>query len=286
MPSMTNARPGGSALVHVLRTLWREVFNDHATLMAAGLAYYAILGLLPALAAAAALWALVGDSDALQSALHNNGALLPPAMVDLVMPFLTSVPKGFGGGVALGANLLLVVWTSTRAAGGLITALNVVYDVKETRRRLYRWLAALCLGVGGIVVLFIMLALAALVPLMAGWLQSKAKLPLVWLRWPVLVGMFAVMLAILYRYGANRTGSQAVPLCWGVAAGTLLCLLASAGISLYVDHVANFGRLYGSLGSIAVALLWLYGCALALLVGAQIDAVLTARQALLRQRLA
>lgn len=271
------ALPDEAALSHILRTLWREVFSDHAMIIAAGLAYYALFGLLPALAAAAALWGVFGDTGALQSALQHSGGLLPPAMVHLLEPFLTSVPQGFGGGVALLLNVLLVVWTAFRAAGGLLTALNVVYDVDEKRGRLRRSLVALAVGSGGIALLFVAIALLALAPLAAGWLHGETTLWLLWLRWPTLVLLFATALALLFRFAADRGSSLALPLCWGVVAGTLLCLLASAGISLYVGSLANFGRLYGSLGSIAVALLWLYACAMALLIGAEIDAVLTSR---------
>ena len=271
------ARADEAALPHILRSLWQEIFSDHATMIAAGLTYYAIFGLLPALAAAAALWSLVGDAGALKSALQDNGSMLPSAMVQLLLPFITSVPKGFGGGVALLVNLALVVWTATRASGGLLTALNVVYDVKETRGQVYRWTAALVLGVSGIALLFSAIALLALVPLVASWFGGQTSTWLLFLRWPGLVMMFAAVLAMLFRYGPSRPDSRTIPLCWGVAVGTVLCLLASAGISLYVGHLANFGRLYGSLGSIAVALLWLYGCSIALLIGAEIDAVLTSR---------
>lgn len=273
----TRAREGEWALAHILRAVWQEIFNDHATVIAAGLAYYAIFGLLPGLAGAAALWGLFGNTAALQSMLQSSGGVLPPATVRLLEPFVTSVPQGFGGGIALLLNVLLVIWTAFRAASGLLTSLNIVYDLEERRSRVRRIAVALVIGVGGIAVLFVAVALLALTPLAAAWLHGDTGQLLMWLRWPVLVTIFAAMLALLFRYAPNRSESRAAPLCWGVLAATVLCLLASAGISLYVGHVANFGRLYGALGSIAIALFWLYACALALLVGAEIDAVLTSR---------
>ena len=271
------AREGELPLAHILRAVWEEIFTDHATVIAAGLAYYAIFGLLPGLAGAAALWGLFGNTDALQSMLQSSGGVLPPTTVRLLEPFLTSVPKGFGGGIALLFNVLLVVWTAFRAASGLLIALNIVYDLKERRSRVRRVATALAIGVGGIAVLFVAVALLALTPLAAASLQGNTAQLLMWLRWPVLLAMFAAMLALLFRYAPNRAESRAAPLCWGVLSATSLCLLASAGISLYVGHVSNFGRLYGALGSIAIALVWLYACALALLFGAQVDAVLTRR---------
>ncbi len=272
------AREGESALAHILRTLWQEIFNDHATVIAAGLAYYAIFGLLPGLAGAAALWGLFSDTDALQSVLQDSGNVMPSAAAGLLKPFITSVPRGFGGGLALLLNVLLVVWTAFRAAGGLLTGLNIVYDVEERPSRAQRAGVALAIGIGGIMAMFMAVALLALAPLAAASLHSAFAPLLMLLRWPVLVSMFAAMLALLFRYAPNRPSVRMAPLCWGVASATVLCLLSSAGISLYVGHFANYGRLYGALGGIAVVLLWLYVCSLALLVGAEIDAVLTSRQ--------
>ena len=238
-------------------------------MVAAGLAYYAIFGLLPALAAAAALWGQFGDIGELKQGLQHSGSMLPAATVQLLDEFLTSVPRGFGGGIALLVNLVFVLWVAFRAAGGLLTALNIVYDQEETRSRTRRAAVALAVGTAGIAMLFVVIGLLALAPLLASWLQMETALRLLWLRWPVMITIFAAGLALLFRYAPNRTPSHLLPLCWGTAAATLLCLAASAGISLYVGHLANFGRLYGSLGSIAVVLLWLYANALAVLIGAE-----------------
>ena len=187
------------------------------------------------------------------------------------------MPQGFGGGIALLINLLLVVWVSYRAAGGLLTALNIVYDQEETRSPTRRAAVALTVGLAGIALLFVVITLLAVAPLLASWLQMETALRLLWLRWPVMIAILAGGLAVLFRYAPNRTPSHLLPLCWGTAVATLLCLGASAGISLYVSHLANFGRLYGSLGGIAVVLLWLYANALALLVGAEVDNILSER---------
>jgi membrane protein len=273
----TKTRVEEGSIAELLRRLWEEIFSDHATMVAAGLAYYAIFGLLPALAAAAAIWGQFGDIGALKQGLQHNGSMLPAATVQLMDEFLTSVPRGFGGGVALLVNLVFVLWIAFRAAGGLLTALNIVYDQEETRSRTRRAAVALAVGTAGIAMLFVVIGLLALAPLLASWLQMETALRLLWLRWPVMIAIFAASLALLFRYAPNRTPSHLLPLCWGTAVATLLCLAASAGISLYVAHLANFGRLYGSLGSIAVVLLWLYANALALLVGAEVDNVLSER---------
>ncbi len=270
--------PPATAAAEVLRALWREIFNDHTLLVAAGLAYYAIFGLLPALAAAAAVWGRFGDLDALKAQLQAGDAMLPAATMKMLAEFVTSVPKGFGGGLVLAANLLLVVWTAYRAAGGLLVALNIIYDVAEARGRVRRAVVALAIGLGGISFLFVALVVMAVSPLLVSWLPSSALPPVLWLRWPVMAAAFAVGLYLLFRYAPNRPPDVAIPACWGALVAALLWILASAGVSLYVAHIASFGKLYGSLGSFAVILLWLYVSALAVLTGAETDAVLASRR--------
>ena len=271
-------RPDRSAWTEVVTAVWREVVTDHGSLLAAGLAYYAVFGLLPALAAAAALWGLFGDVDAFRRVLHGHGNLVPLEATQVLDGFLTNVPRGFGNGVALVPSLLGVVWTASRASRGLLSALNIVYDVREARGLPGRFGVALGVALGGIALLFVAVALLALAPLAAAWLRTELAIGLLWLRWPALVALFATALAMLFRYGPNRPHCRALPLLCGTAAGTVLCMAASSGIALYVANIGRFGQTYGSLGSVAAALLWLYGISFALLIGAQVDAVLTARR--------
>lgn len=264
------------AVRQLLRRLWSEIFNDHASVVAAGLAYYGLLGLLPAMAAAASMWDLFGDPGPVQQASLSSGGLLPAEASQVIRQFTTSIPQGFGGGIALVLNLLMVAWIATRAAGGLLTALNIVYDVEETRDTWRRALVALAVGIGSILLLFLSIGFLALVPLAAA-VMPDAMSDLLALRWPVMVAAFAAALGTLFRYAPNRGDAHWPSLCWGLSTATLLCLAASAGIALYVDHIGSYGRLYGSLGSVAVVLLWFYATAFAMLIGAEVDATLSER---------
>ncbi|NPD69810.1 hypothetical protein HN018_23920 (plasmid) [Lichenicola cladoniae] len=115
-----------STLNTISRAVWQEIFNDHAPVIAARLAYYGIFCLLPGLAVVAALWSLFGDTAVLQSSLQLNGGVLPAAAGRLLEPFRARVPNEFGGCIAMRLNVLLVAWTAFRASGGLLTALKIV----------------------------------------------------------------------------------------------------------------------------------------------------------------
>lgn len=264
-------------MADVAQALREEILSDHVLMVAAGLGFYAVLGLLPALAGAAAIWGQFADFASLKHSVASGRSVLPHGLVPLLQQFVTNVPEGFGSGIGLAMNLGLIVLTSYRAADGLLTALNIVYDVTEKRGRLGRAAVALAVGTCGIVLLFTALALMTLPPLLAPDLGTTAAVALLWLRWPVLALVFAVGLSLLFRYAPCRDD-----VCWrwvlsAATTATVLWTAASAGVSFYAAHIASFGRFYGSLGSVAVVLVWFYASALAVLAGAEIDGVLTAR---------
>ena len=265
-------RPGERSF---LEAMWTEVPHTHLFTVSAAMAYYGLFGLLPALAAAAALLGQLGGFDALRQSVDQNGALLPMGTAEILRQFVTGIPERFGGGFGLLLNVAIVVFVAFRAASGLLTALNIVYDVEEKRSDLKRAWLALVVGVCGIVFLFTALLVLTLPPLLAAhapdWLG-----PADWLRWPALAVTFAAGLALLFAYGPARETRRWGRVALGAICATSLWILASAGVSIYAAHLASYGRIYGSLGSVALVLVWFYMGAFAVLLGAQTDAVLCA----------
>jgi membrane protein len=253
----------------VLKT---EVFSDHLLMAAAGLAFHAIVAVLPALAAVAAIFQLLGDSAILERGLNAARGFLPSAAVELAREFITSVPNDLGIGIGLIVNLGIILWTAQRAADGLISALNMAFDVKEERDRLQRALAALAVAIGGFG--FMLFSLAALTAglVVDTWLTDTPLRHLAYLRWPVLGLALLLGLGILYSFGPNRRLERWQPITWGSAIATILWMLVSFGFSLYVKHAGSFGQLYGSLSSVVVVLLWFYFSAFTVLFGAEVDA--------------
>jgi len=276
MPKANRRTERNSGLLAVLRALRAEVLSDHVQMVAAGMTFYAVLGLLPGLAAAAALWGQFGNLGELQQSVQSGSQLMPKGTTGVLSQFVSSVPEGFGGGLGLVLNLGFAVFTCYRAASGLLTALNIVYDVSERRGRLRRATVALAIGVGGIALLFGALVLVALPPLLA-----QRDLPvgraLLWLRWPSLALVFTAALAVLFRFAVSREPGQWWSAVLGAALATLMWIAASFGVTVYAGFAGSFGKLYGSLGAVVVALLWFYASAVVVLTGAEVDAVLADR---------
>lgn len=252
----------------------REIFSDHILMVASGLAFHAMLAVLPALAAIAAVWQLVADPAVLDRALNASAGPLPPAALKLAREFITSVPDGFGLGLGLFLNLVFVLWTAQRSASGLISALNIVFEETEKRGRLRRILAGLGIAVGGVGFLLVSLAALALLPVLAPHFQDAGLDSLSYLRWPVLALTFFGGVGLLFSFGPCRQTPKWKPLSWGTMAATVLWLLISFGLNLYVTYAGSFGQLYGSISSVIVALLWFYLSALAVLTGAEVDVTL------------
>ena len=269
--------PRKARYASLAQALRAEILADNLSLVAAALAYRAIFGLLPALAAAAAIWGQVADFEALKQSADSAGSLLPEGTPKLLEQFVTGVPKGFGGGLGLALSLGLVVVTAYKAASTLLSALNIVYERAEARSWLWRAVVALLIGLSGIVLLFASLVTLSVPALLAGGAHQEIGHWLVWARWPALAALFTAALGLLFRFGPSRNPPSDYWVGWSALAAAALWIAASVGLSLYVANVASFGRLYGSLGGVAVVLLWFYVSAYAILVGAEIDAYLASR---------
>lgn len=267
-------RVAGTAL-DMARRLKEEVFSDHLLMIASGMAFHGIFGVLPALAGVAVLWGLILGFDTLEGSIEASRAFLPGDAADLAREFVTSVPEGLGWGFGLALNLAIIVWSAQRAASGLITALNIVHDETEKRSRLHRAGVALAIACGGMVFLLLALALLALPPLLDPDGDPAWVLGLV--RWPALAVLFILGIGVVFIVGPSRARPNWRWVIRGAAASTALWVAASYGLSVYVAHAQSFGRFYGSLGAAVVLLLWFYVSALAILIGAEINALMEER---------
>ncbi|MDJ0390148.1 YihY/virulence factor BrkB family protein [Roseomonas sp. E05] len=258
---------------HPLRAFLAEVLSDHTQTVAAALAFHAMFGVLPALAGAAALLGKVADPALLRGPVQSGAErlLADKAAASVLVEFVTTVPQGFGFGLGLVLNLLVALWAAQRAASGLLTALNIVYDQTERRGWLQREGIAVVIAFAVFLLLTLTLALLALPPLLTGHVESDLLDLVSIARWPALVLLFALAVGALYTYAPSRARPQRDWASWGTVAATLLWVAASIGLSVYVSHAQSFGVFYGSLGGGVVLMMWFYLTALALLAGAEVN---------------
>jgi membrane protein len=275
-PSGTAPAPAASASaaqwLSVLRAALAEIFSDHLRLTAAGLAFYGLLGLVPMLAAAAALYGLVGDPADLARLVDQARGLLPDDAASVLATYLRDTPGKFGLGFGFAVSLLFVLWTAQWAASGLITALNIVFDEPERRSFLKRQIVALGIALGGVFLIVCALALIALLPFaLAAAAHPDAYSLLLFARWPFLALILLIAIDVLFCAAPSRPHFRWRWVSWGAVSATAMFLAASAGFSAYVAHVGSFGRVYGSMGAVVVLLVWFYLTGIAVLLGAEID---------------
>jgi membrane protein len=260
----------------------RQVIDDDIPQLAAALAYRFLFALFPfaiflaALAAFVAGW--IGIDDPTSRILGAVADNLPPDVAGQIAPQLDAVIGQTRPGL-LSVGAIVALWAATGGIKSLIKAMNRAYEVPESRSFVARTSLA-----GGLTVLGSAGILVAFVTIVGGSLlteQAVASLglgPSGWeavsvLRWPVVLALVAVAVALLFRFGPN----VAVSLRWTFAGGVAFAIgwaVATAIFSIYVSNFADYANTYGALGGVVVLMLWFYITALLLLLAAELTSFL------------
>jgi membrane protein len=262
--------------VAVLRQVWREMDEDHLTLVAGGVAFFGFLALFPALAALIATYGLLSDPSEVSNVVGSLQGVVPPAVLDVLEDQLHRLTSAASESLSWGAVIafVLALWSASKGTRGVMEAINVAYDEREKRGFVKRYLVGLGLTVGSILFVLVAIALVAGVPAVlafAGLDVDTGEL-LRWLRWPVLLGLLVIAIAAVYYVAPDRESPRWQWLTPGSALASLGLLGASGLFSLYVTRFSDYNEVYGSVGAVAVLLLWLYIASFVILLGAELNA--------------
>ncbi len=224
----------------------QEAKSDNVVLMAAGVAFFALLALVPALLAIVSVYGLVADPAEVSSQIDDALAAAPTEVRDLVDQQLTSVTEQSSGGLGLGlvVGLVLALWSASGGMKHLMTAINEAYDEEETRGFVALRGTALLLTLGAIVFVVLAVGVITVVPTLLDdtALGSAAKVVMSLLRWPLLGLGLVAGLAVLYRYGPDRDEPQWTWTAPGTIVAVVLWLIASIGFSIYTSNFALLRR--------------------------------------------
>jgi membrane protein len=260
----------------VLVRVWQRVADNHLDLVAAGVAFYGLLALFPAVAALVSVFGLIADPAEVGEQLTGLRPVMPAEAYDLMSDQMRALGARSGNvlGAGLAGALALSLWSAARGTKSLIMALNIVYDEREDRGFFH--LNALALGMTLMLILLVVLALAMVValPVVLGFigLGAISDTLVLWLRWPLLAGLMLAALAVIYRYGPSRHEARWRWVTWGSGLAVALWLVASALFSFYVSQFGTFNATYGSIGAVIVLLMWLYLSGFVVVLGAQVNA--------------
>ncbi len=260
----------------VLWRTWHEIGEDRLLAVAAGVTFYVILALFPAIAAFVSLYGLVADPATVASHVQTLSAVLPEGAVGIIAEQVNRI-VGQGGntlGFAFAGSLLLSLWSANAGMKALIDALNIVYEEDEKRSFVRLTLVSFAFTLGAMLFLVAALALIVVVPAVLGFLglgetvDTIVKLA----RWPVLLLAVAVALSVVYRYGPSRDRPRWRWVTPGGLLASVLWLVASILFNWYATNFGSYNETYGSLGAAIVFMTWIWLSTAVVLIGAELNA--------------
>jgi membrane protein len=268
-------RGRGDGPWRMLGRVWWALGRNNISIMAAGTAYYLILSIVPAMSALVLTYGLVADPVTIERHVNALADVMPAEALTLLsdqLHTLVSAPRE-GLGIGLVVSVVIALWSAMNSTVALMQALTVAYEGREDRGVFHFYGLAIGLTVGTVLFGLVALVLIAGVPAVAATLPMpelwRQLLPLV--RWPMLAVLALLGLGTLYRVAPSRDPPGWDFLRAGTIAASLLWLIGSAAFSFYVANFGSYDRTYGSLGAVAILLVWLYASAYIVLVGAELN---------------
>ncbi len=263
----------------ILKRTYAEAGKDNLGLVAAGVAFYGFLALVPLLGALVLTYGLVVDPHDVARHMQAMTQLVPGDAAKLIDEQLKGVVETAAGkkGFGLLLALALALYGAMKGAGAILTALNIAYEERETRGfvRLNLVTAAVTLSTVGIAVLLLLAASATgFLEDIAGRISPLAATAIKILSWIVAGSVASIGVAALYRYGPSRAAAKWSWLTPGSVFATLGFAATTLGFGVYAAKLGNYNATYGALGAVVVLLLWLYLSAYVLLLGAELNAEL------------
>jgi membrane protein len=259
--------------------LWRVYasVNDNRLLaVAAGVVFYSLLAIFPAIAAFVSLYGLIADASTIDSHLSLAAGIFPAGAVDILHEQIARLTAKSDAKLSLGfiTGLAVALWSANAGMKAIIDALNVVYDEKEKRSFVKLNLLSLLFTLIAILSLMIALAAVVIAPMVfsAVGLSSLWSLAIVVLRWPLLLVLAAIALAAIYRYGPSRAEARWQWLSVGSGAAAIGWLITSALFSWYIAHFGAYNATYGSLGAAVGMMMWMWISAIVILLGGELNA--------------
>nr|WP_245214986.1 YihY/virulence factor BrkB family protein [Pararoseomonas indoligenes] len=260
----------------ILKRTAAQASEDRLLTEAAGITFYTLLALFPALTALVSLYGLVADAGDVTKHLSDLSGVVPAGGMQIIEEQVKRVAEQGNGKLGFGLvfGLAVALWSANGATKAVFDTLNVIYEEKEERSFLKRTAVTLAFTLGGI--LFALLAIGTMValPIVLNFvgLGETTEFLLSLARWPLMLVVIAALLACLFRYGPSRNEAKWRWVSWGGAFAAVFWLIGSAGFSFYVANFGSYNETYGSLGAAVGFMTWIWISAAIVLAGAELDA--------------
>jgi membrane protein len=258
--------------------LWRsyaQISEDRLLAVAAGVVFYGLLAIFPAVAALVSLYGLFASPAAIGNHLSIVAGILPQGAFDILQEQIGRLTTGAQTKLSLGFvfGLAVALWSANAGIKAIMDALNVVYEEKEKRSFVRLNLISLVFKLAAIGSAFLALGAVVILPLTLDFfgLQNMSDLIFRLARWPVLFVAVILGLAVLYRYGPSRRQARWQWISIGSVIAAVAWLIASTLLSWYLASFADYNKTYGSLGAAIGMMMWMWVSAIVILLGAQLN---------------
>ena len=261
---------------HILVRVYHAFNQNFTLLVAAGVTFYLLLSMVPALTALVSIYGLFNDPAAVSQQLDFIQVWLPAGARDILSDQLGRLvgQSQHRLSLALLTSLAVALWSANAGTKALLQAMNVAYGETETRSLLRVLLVSMTFTIGGILMLLLLITVMVVLPAVLGWfdLPDASGFWLQLASTAVLALAALLALSVLYRWGPSRESAR-----WRwITPGAVLALVgafaASSAFGWYVSSFASYNRTYGSLGAVIGFMTWLWIMAALVVTGAELNA--------------
>ena len=260
----------------ILLRVWNNIGEDRVILVAAGVTFYSLLAIFPAIGALVALYGLFADPASISAHIDQLTGILPGGALEVIRNQMNLVASQGQTklGVAFVIGFAVSLWSANAGIKSIFDALNLVYNEPEKRGLIRLNLISLAFTVAAI--LFVLIAIGCIAALPAVFstsrLQGATASVAQIVRWPALFAVIAVGLAFVYRFGPSRTKPQWRWITWGSAFAAVAWIAVSILFSWYAENFGSYNKTYGSLGAVIGFMVWMWLSIVVILMGAELDA--------------
>ncbi len=260
----------------ILWRTYREAFADRIPSIAGGVAFFMLFSIFPAITALVSAYGLFFDAETIAQTLSLLYGVVPQNVLQLTHDQATRIAAQSNGTLSIGVvvGILVALWSAMGGVKAMIDALNVIYEERETRSFLRFNLVALGFTLTGFAVFLLAIGGVIMVPLVLSWLGLgglTAALMRIF-RWPALLIVLLVGLAVLYRYAPDRRAARWQWVSIGSVFASVVWIAASFLFSWYLAKFNSYNATYGSLGAVVAMMMWLWISATVVLLGAELNA--------------
>ena len=259
--------------------LWRcyeRLTEDRILTIAAGVSFYVLLAIFPAIAALVAIYGLFADPATIAKHVEDVASFVPGGGVDILRDELnrvTAQPRGTLG-MAFLLGLGISLWSANAGMKALLDALNIAYAEQEKRGFIRLTAVAFVFTLAGILGAIVAVTAVVVLPLALQFLglASATETIVAVGKWPVLFVGAGFAIGVLYRYGPSRTPAKWRWITWGGALAAAVWIGISLLFAWYTANFGSYNKTYGSLGAVIGFMTWIWLSIIVILLGAELDA--------------